>query len=205
VIGEAPKRYALRVPETDEHQYTQRLDDALALVASAFRTHIRKGSGVPYLTHLLQVMVTVGEHGGDEDQMIAALLHDYLEDIEPATGEEVEAQFGPRVRRLVEALSDSTTLPKPPWKERKLAYLEHLRDEPEDVKLISAADKLHNARSILRDLGEVGDALWDRFTGTKEQTLWYYRSIVVALGHDWDHPLVEELSVVVDAVHEEAE
>ena len=127
-------------------------------------------------------MVTVGEHGGDEDQMIAALLHDYLEDIEPATGEDVEAQFGPRVRRLVEALSDSTTLPKPPWKERKLAYLEHLRGEPEDVKLISAADKLHNARSILRDLGEVGEALWDRFTGTKEQTLWYYRELIGALG-----------------------
>lgn len=192
------------MPETHEQQYTKRLDDALALVASAFRTHIRKGSGVPYLTHLLQVMVTVGEHGGDEDQMIAALLHDYLEDIEAATGDDVEKRFGPRVRRLVEALSDSTTLPKPPWKDRKLAYLAHLRDEPEDVKLISAADKLHNARSILRDLGEVGDALWDRFTGTKEQTLWYYRELLVALAHEWDHPLIDELGVVIDAVHEEA-
>lgn len=200
----ADASYAPGVPETNEHQYSQRLDQALALVASAFRTHIRKGSGVPYLTHLLQVMVTVGEHGGDEDQMIAALLHDYLEDIEESTGEDVEKQFGPRVRRLVEALSDSTTLPKPPWKERKLAYLEHLRHEPEDVKLISAADKLHNARSILRDLGEVGDELWGRFTGTKEQTLWYYREIVVALGHEWDHPLVDELGVVIEAVHEEA-
>lgn len=192
------------MPETNEHQYTARLDEALALVASAFRTHIRKGSGVPYLTHLLQVMVTVGEHGGDEDQMIAALLHDYLEDIEAATGDEVEERFGPRVRGLVEALSDSTTLPKPPWKERKEAYLAHLRDEPEDVKLISAADKLHNARSILRDLGVVGEALWDRFTGTKEQTLWYYRALIGALEADWKHALVDELRVVIDEVHAKA-
>lgn len=197
-------RYARGVPETNEHQYTQRLDQALALAASSFRTHIRKGSGVPYLTHLLQVMVTVGEHHGDEDQMIAAVLHDYLEDIDGSTGEEVEERFGPRVRGLVEALSDSVTLPKPPWKERKEKYLAHLRDEPEDVKLISAADKLHNARSILRDLGVVGEELWDRFTGTKEQTLWYYRGVVEALAHDWDHALVVELRSVVDAIHQKA-
>ena len=192
------------MPANEREQYTPRLDDALQLAAAAFRKQVRKGSGIPYLMHLLQVMVTVGEHGGDEDQMIAAVLHDYLEDVPEATGEEVEARFGPRVRRLVEALSDTVETPKPPWEPRKVAYIEALRAEPPELKLISAADKLHNARSILRDLGELGDALWDRFTASKEQSLWYYRSVVDALAEGWSHPLVDELRAVVEAMHREA-
>jgi len=183
-----------------EPMYSERLDRAVALATDAFRTHYRKGSGVPYLTHLFQVMVTVGEYGGDEDQMIAALLHDYLEDVRDATGEELDERFGPRVRRLVEQLSDTTDYPKPPWRERKEVYLEKLRNEPEELKLISAADKLHNARSILRDLRTIGEELWERFTGKKEGSLWYYGAVVDALGEGWAHPILEELRETVAAV-----
>lgn len=183
-----------------EPMYSERLDRAVALVTEAFRTHYRKGSGVPYLTHLFQVMVTVGEYGGDEDQMIAALLHDYLEDVKGATGEELEERFGPRVRRLVEQLSDTTEHPKPPWRERKVTYLDELRYEPAELKLISASDKLHNARSILRDLHLIGEELWERFTGKKDGSLWYYEAVVDALGEGWSHPILEELRETVDAI-----
>ncbi|MAQ17144.1 MAG: phosphohydrolase [Sandaracinus sp.] len=184
----------------EEPRYSERLDEAVALATSAFRTHYRKGSGVPYLTHLFQVMVTVGEHGGDEEQMIAALLHDYLEDVPGATGDELEQRFGARVRRMVEALSDATEHPKPPWRERKERYLAELRDEPAEVKLVSAADKLHNARSIERDLHVVGEALWERFTGKKEGSLWYYGQVVDALAHQWEHRILGELRTTVATV-----
>jgi (p)ppGpp synthase/HD superfamily hydrolase len=182
--------------------YSSRLDDALAFAADAFRHKRRKGSDIPYLTHLLQVMVFVGENGGDEDQMIAAVLHDYLEDCEGATREILAARFGERVAGIVEALSDSThsNTPKPAWEPRKKAYVAKLAAEPPDVKLVSVSDKLHNARSIRRDLARVGDALWQRFTGTKDQTLWYYREVVAALGTNWSHPLLEELRTEVDGL-----
>lgn len=192
------------MPHAPRPQYTERLDAALALAADAFRMHVRKASGVPYLTHLLQVMVTVGEHGGDEDQMIAALLHDYLEDVVEADADALERHFGRRVRHMVEALSDTTEHPKPPWEERKSRYLARLADEPHDVKLVSAADKLHNARTTLRDLRREGEATWSRFNASKAQSLWYYRSVVDALAHGWEHLLVDELREVVEALHEAA-
>lgn len=187
-----------------EPRYSKRLDRALALAADAFREKVRKGSGIPYLTHLLQVMVTVGEHGGTEDQMIAAVLHDYLEDIKGASVDELRREFGDEVAAIVVALSDATTYPKPPWEERKQRYVAQVASEPPEVKLVSAADKLHNARSIRRDLATVGDAVWDRFTATREQTLWYYREMVAALSTGWDHPLLEELRREVDALHADA-
>jgi (p)ppGpp synthase/HD superfamily hydrolase len=177
--------------------YSERVDLGLAFVANAFRPRVRKGTQIPYLSHLLAVMVTVAEHGGDEDQLLAALLHDYLEDIEGAEARELETLFGPRVTRMVLALSDSVTHPKPPWDERKRRYLERLVREPADLKLVSAADKLHNARSLLRDYALVGEALWSRFSATREQTLWYYRSVLEALARDWQHPLLDELSDTV--------
>lgn len=178
--------------------YSERVDEALELVASAFRTHVRKGSNVPYLSHLLAVAALVAEHGGDEDQIIAALLHDYLEDVDGGACVEIEQRFGSRVAKLVLGLSDSTTKPKPPWEERKLRYLGLLRTESSELKLISAADKLHNALSLIRDHRAVGEVLWERFTPTREQTFWYYRSVVVALGDGWSHPLLDELTRAVD-------
>jgi (p)ppGpp synthase/HD superfamily hydrolase len=179
-------------------QYSERLDQALGLAAEAFRTHVRKGSGVPYLAHLLAVASSVADHGGDEEQIIAALLHDYLEDVDGASRDMLEARFGERVAELVLGLSDSTTHPKPPWEERKQTYLARLAGESADLKLISAADKLHNATAILRDHRAVGEVVWDRFSASREQTLWYYREVVVALGQGWSHPLLDELSVVVE-------
>ena len=146
---------------------TQRFADALAFTSEAFSHKVRKGSGVPYVVHLLYVTSLVGEAGGDEDQLIAALLHDYLEDIPGAKVEELEARFGARVARLVLALSDTVVQPKPPWLERKLAYLSHLVDEPEEVKLISVADKLHNCSSIVRDYKQLGEEIFQRFNAKR--------------------------------------
>lgn len=184
--------------------YSPRIDDALQFTADAFRAVARKGSRVPYLTHLLQVMVTVGEHGGDEDQLIAALLHDYLEDIPGADATMLRARFGERVVRMVEALSDATAQPKPPWEDRKRRYLQALAREPDEVKLISAADKLHNAASLDRDLSTLGAEVWSRFNAPMERSLWYYRAVVAALRHGWSHRIVDELEAVVRRIHERA-
>lgn len=181
--------------------YGKRMAQALAFAADAFAHRIRKGSGIPYLTHLLQVAVTVGEHGGDEEQMIAAVLHDYLEDIEGASVAELRDRFGDRVADLVQALSDSTTRPKPSWEERKVRYLAALRLEPAELKLISAADKLHNASSIVRDYLRTGAGVFDRFTATREQTLWYYREVVDALADGFEHAIVDELRAKVAELH----
>lgn len=184
--------------------YSRRLDDAVLFAMDAFRGKVRKGTDIPYVTHLLAVMCIVAEYGGGEDQLCAAVLHDYLEDIDGADPAVLEARFGPRVTRLVLALSDSTTQPKPPWRARKEAYLAALRDEPQELKLISAADKLHNCMSIRRDLEFVGPALWARFTGGRDGSLWYYREVVDALGHGWQHPLHERLRAEVRQLLTEA-
>lgn len=190
-----------RGPQVKPPCYSGKLDEALGLAADAFRDRRRKGTGIPYLSHLLQVMVWVAENGGDEEQMIAALLHDYLEDIEGSSAEALEQCFGPRVRRLVEALSDSQTHPKPPWRERKDLYLAHLERAPAEVKLVCACDKLHNARSILRDLETEGEALWDRFNAGRDETLWYYGAVLGALEAGWDHALIGFLREAVTAIH----
>ncbi len=192
-------------PHDPEPVYTERVEEALALAARAFRTKRRKGSEVPYLAHLLQVMVTVAEHGGDEDQLIAAVLHDYLEDVRGASVAELAATFGERVADLVMRLSDSFEPErKAPWEQRKRRYLRTLSGESSDLKLISAADKLHNAQSVRRDYGRVREAIWERFSATREQTLWYYRCAVFSLSTGWEHPVLDELSEVVRSLHAEA-
>lgn len=187
-----------------EPAYSRRLDEAIALAVDAFRHIRRKGTDIPYVTHLLSVTAFVGEYGGDEDQLIAAVLHDWLEDVDGADVGELERRFGPRVARLVSALTDATVRPKPPWRERKEAYLRHLRSEPPEVKLISAADKLHNCLCIRRDLATTGPALWSRFAGERAGTLWYYDAVVGALGDGWAHPLHSRLSDEVGALLQEA-
>jgi len=173
--------------------YSSRFDEAMALAVEAFRPVKRKATGVPYLSHLMQVCVTVTEFGGDEDLMIAALLHDYLEDIEGSSVQELERDFGARVAELVLALSDTTHRPKPPWRERKERYLSTLADKSEEVWLLCAADKLHNCRSLLRDHRAIGDEVFLRLAGKKDGTKWYYNAIVVALSARWSHPLLDEL------------
>lgn len=184
--------------------YSTKFDEAVALAVSAFRPVSRKSTGVPYITHLFAVTAIVGEYGGDEGQMIAALLHDYLEDIHGSSEEQLRVQFGDRVADMVVALSDTVVRPKPPWKDRKEKYLAVLADKHPDVKLISAADKLHNCGSIRRDLAENGPIIFERFRGRRDGTLWYYRRCVELLGDGWQHPLLEVLKVSVDGLLEEA-
>lgn len=182
--------------------YDDRVGEALKLAADAFASRTRKGSGVPYLTHLLSVTTLVLEHGGDSEQAAAAALHDYLEDIPGASTEDLEARFGARVARIVVALSDATDADhKAPWRERKERYLAHLREASGEVKLVSAADKLHNASSILADYAATGPSVFDRFTASRPQTLWYYREVHAALAHEWDHPLLARLRSAVDQLN----
>ena len=182
--------------------YGPRFEDALILAARSFRTVRRKASGIPYIAHLLWVTATVAEHGGDEDQLIAAVLHDYLEDVEGSSAAELERRFGDRATQMVQELRDTTTRPKPPWRERKVRYLAHLPHASPEVKLISAADKLHNILSCVHDYKTDGEALFDRFRGGREGTLWYFREVHWALGRGWPHPLVDELGVQVTLLHQ---
>jgi (p)ppGpp synthase/HD superfamily hydrolase len=156
----------------------ERFDQALLLASELHRTQVRKESNTPYVAHLLAVAALAIEHGADEDQAIAALLHDAVEDQggEP-TADRIRAAFGDRVHALVLALTDATVVPKPPWRARKEAYLAHLRDADPAALLVSACDKVHNARAIVEDHARVGAALWQRFSGGRDGTLWYYREL----------------------------
>ena len=157
---------------------SERFDRAFLLAAELHRTHTRKGSDTPYLAHLLAVTALAIEHGADEDQAIAALLHDAVEDQGGLpTLERIRVACGDRVAHLVEALSDATTMPKPPWRQRKDQYLAHLAVSSPDVLLISASDKVHNARSIVEDHAVVGARLWQIFSGGRDGTIWYYQSL----------------------------
>ncbi|HUS16948.1 MAG TPA: HD domain-containing protein [Chloroflexia bacterium] len=182
---------------------TARFEDALLTASRLHATQIRKGSGVPYIAHLLAVSALVLENGGDEDTAIAALLHDAVEDQGgTATREAIRAQFGERVAAIVDGCTDADVLPKPPWRARKEAYIAHLATAPRAVRLVSSADKLHNARSILADYRVLGDTLWERFTGGKAGTLWYYRALTTAYQAVEGTPLVAELDRVVSELEQ---
>lgn len=161
-------------------------------------TQTKKGSGVPYIAHLLGVASLVLEAGGDEDLAIAALLHDVVEDCGglPIL-KQVQRRFGKRVAHIVDGCTDSYTDPKPPWRQRKEQYLEKLRTEDDETRLVSAADKLYNARSILSDYRHLGEKLWQRFTGKREGTLWYYRALLQEFRQRAPNRLTEELEEVV--------
>jgi (p)ppGpp synthase/HD superfamily hydrolase len=185
-----------------EALYDARMDRALAFAADAFRARTRKETTVPYLSHLLAVTALVMENGGGPDECIAAVLHDYLEDIPGASLDELRASFGDEVSRIVLALSDTTDATnKAPWRERKDAYVARLRDADPGTKLVAACDKLHNARSVVLDQSRTGDAAFDRFSATKRETLWYYRAVLDALRAGWDARVLEELDAVVGDMH----
>ena len=178
-----------------------RFEEALVLATCLHADQTRKGTAIPYISHLLAVTAIVLEHGGNEDEAIAALLHDAIEDQGGATTrEEIRRQFGDRVVEIVDGCTDTDVMPKPPWRERKEAYLAHIIEATGSVRLVSAADKLHNARAILEDYRIIGEALWNRFNGGKEGTLWYYRSAVDALRKVGTTPLIEELDRVVSEI-----
>ncbi|MDQ1533795.1 MAG: hypothetical protein QOF28_1556 [Actinomycetota bacterium] len=160
-------------------------DRLIAGVREAVRLHAhqaRKGNDVPYISHLLAVAGLVLEHGGDEDQAIAALLHDGPEDQGgEATLAVIAERFGDRVGAIVAACSDTFETPKPPWRERKEAYVARLAEKGPDVWLVALADKVHNARTIVADLRELGPVSLDRFNGGHEGTLWYYGTLAAEL------------------------
>jgi (p)ppGpp synthase/HD superfamily hydrolase len=177
---------------------TDRFERALVYATQLHNNQIRKGSGVPYISHLLGVTAIVLEDGGDEDEAIAALLHDAIEDQGgAATREAIRQQFGDRVISIVDGCTDAEVIPKPPWKERKEKYIEKMRFASAEVRRVSLADKLHNARSILADWYREGDEVWNRFKGGKEGTLWYYRSFINVCLEAGSSFALEELDRVV--------
>jgi GTP pyrophosphokinase len=173
-------------------------DDALVYASQLHRDQLRKGGSIPYISHLLAVTAIVLEHGGTEDEAIAALLHDAVEDRGgPATREIILEEFGEAVVTIVDGCTDADTIPKPPWRERKEAYIAHVSDASPSVRLVSAADKLHNARAILADYQQLGDRLWCRFNGGRDGTLWYYRALADIFQEVESTPLTEELKRTV--------
>jgi (p)ppGpp synthase/HD superfamily hydrolase len=167
------KNNSLKPPELGP-----RLQRAFRYAAEKHAGQTRKQTAVPYLSHLMAVASLVLEAGGDEDLAIAALLHDVVEDCGgmPRLGE-ILKQFGPRVAKIVEGCSDCFGEPKPAWIERKKDYLLAVKHADADTRLVSASDKLHNVRTILADYREHGERIWERFTGKKDGTLWYYRAL----------------------------
>lgn len=178
-------------------QLGPRFREAFLFAAEKHATQVRKGTSVPYISHLMAVAALVLEAGGDEDQAIAALLHDVVEDCGGAPMlAEVRQRFGERVAHIVDGCTDTYTVPKPEWRQRKLDYLKHLEHADDDTRLISAADKLHNARTILTDLRLHGEPVFARFAGGRDGTLWYYRAVLDVL-RTRPNRLVSELELVV--------
>ena len=167
--------------DTDTPLLTDRFTEVTTYALDKHRSQIRKGSGVPYASHVLAVTAIVLEMGGTEDEAIAALLHDVVEDQGGAGAEaEIRAQFGDHVADMVRANSDTDQIPKPPWRARKEAYIAGVATKDIGAVRVSIADKLHNARMIVLDHRSVGDELWGRFSADGPQTLWYYESLLEA-------------------------
>lgn len=175
-----------------------RFEQALQYAAIVHAHQERKGSGIPYLAHLLGVASIALEHGATEDEAIGALLHDAGED---AGGDgritDIRLRFGDAVADVVVGCTDAVVIPKPPWRKRKEDYIAHVPNASASVRLVSASDKLHNSRAILSDFRQVGDTVWTRFKGGKDGTLWYYRSLVTAFRQAGNSPLIDELDRVV--------
>ena len=177
---------------------THRFEEALLYATRLHADQTRKGSAIPYISHLMAVAALTLEYGGGEDEAIAALLHDAIEDQGGAAARaEILRRFGARITEIVDGCTDTDESPKPPWRARKQKYIAHLRAASRSVRLVSACDKLHNARSLAKDYRHCGESLWTRFSGGREGTLWYYRAIVKALRSVEITPLVEELDRAV--------
>jgi GTP pyrophosphokinase len=183
--------------------FSPRFADALAYAAALHADQTRKVSGEPYMAHLLTVAAIVMENGGNEDESIAALLHDAVEDQGgQATLDEIGRRFGPMVAEIVAGCTDAFTKSdrKSPWRERKEKHIARLRDASGSVQLVVAADKLHNAQSLMREYRRRGESLWTFFHGGRDGTLWYYRAVTDVLLQAARTPLVEELDGAVKEV-----
>ena len=179
-------------------QLTERFNEVLQYAVRLHAGQVRKVSGEPYAAHLLGVTSLALDYGADEDEAIAALLHDAIEDQGgAAVGEEIGRRFGPAVLAIVRGCTDSDTMPKPPWQERKDSFLARLTHASPSIRLVVAADKLHNVRSLLRDYRGKSEAIWRHFKGGREKTMWYYRAVAEVLKISGTTPLVEELDRAV--------
>lgn len=178
---------------------TERFDRALTYASELHRSQTRKGSAVPYISHRLGVAALAIEAGADEDQAIAALLHDAVEDQGGLPQlEEIRRRFGKRVADIVEHCTDSFSDEKEEWQSRKNAYLTALPKKPADALLVVLADKTHNASCIVSDIAVHGDATWQRFTGGREGTLWYYSELARAFRTHTPGPRAERLASLVE-------
>lgn len=172
---------------------------AFLFAAEKHKDQPRKASTIPYIAHLMGVASLVLEAGGDEDLAIAALLHDVVEDCGGAPMlKEVRRRFGPRVAKVVDGCTDADVYPKPPWRGRKEKYLARLRNEDKETRLVSAADKLNNVRSILSDYRAIGESVWSRFSGGREGTLWYYRTLLDEFSQDQPNRITRDLGLAVN-------
>ncbi len=188
-VGSSPRR---------RNDPSRRFEEALLYATRVHASQKRNRTEIPYISHPLAVASLVMEAGGDEDQAIAGLLHDTAEDhggLDRIL--DIRKRFGDRVARIVEGCSDNLTMPAPPWRERKQRYLEHLRTAADDVVLVSVADKLHNARTVLADYRQIGDEVWERFQGGRDYVLWYLRELV-QIFLDRRAAMAEELQRVVE-------
>jgi (p)ppGpp synthase/HD superfamily hydrolase len=180
-----------------------RLERAFHYAAEKHKGQTRKQTPVPYLSHLMAVAALVLEAAGDEEMAIAAFLHDVVEDCGGMPRlREVRRQFGPRVARIVEGCTDSFGDPKPDWLERKTNYLKALKKADQDTRLVSAADKLHNVRTVLTDYRQQGEVIWGRFKGKREGTLWYYRAISDEFQRGKQNRITRELALAVAELEE---
>jgi (p)ppGpp synthase/HD superfamily hydrolase len=181
----------------DPANTTPRLAAAFAYAEQVHRGQTRKKTRAPALSHLMAVASLVLENGGDEDEAIAALLHDAPEDCQGAeTLREIDVRFGDRVAQIVLGCTDSLQSPKPPWQERKSHYIARLPAADESTLLVSLADKVHNVGSLVVGYRQLGEELWDRFSATRDQSLWYYESLLAVFQRAGIHrcaTLVEEL------------
>jgi (p)ppGpp synthase/HD superfamily hydrolase len=173
---------------------SSRFEAALAYAARIHSGQVRKGTEIPFVSHLLAVACIVLENGASEDEAIGALIHDAAEDAGgQARIDDIRGLFGERVAEIVEGCSDTFVTPKPLWLPRKEHHIAHLARASASVRLVVAADKLHNVRAMLRDHRAIGDALWSRFNASKADTVWYCRAVTEALRNGCPGPLLDEL------------
>src|SRR6266581_7570319 len=178
---------------------SEKFEEALVYATRAHGDQMRKKTGIPFIAHILGVAAIAMEYGANETEAIGALLHDAVEDCGGAKRlRDIERKFGKDVAKIVDGCTDTDQTPKPPWRDRKKAYVAHVRHAPMSTKLVSASDKLHNVRAILMDYRQEGEKLWSRFNAGKQGALWYYRALVNAFrGGKRIQPLVQELDRVL--------
>ena len=175
-----------------------KFEEALVYATRVHGGQLRKKTKIPYIGHLLGVCAIALEYGANEMEAIGALLHDAVEDCGgPERQREIDEKFGKEVGAIVAGCTDTDQTPKPPWRARKEKYIAHLKSASASTRLVSASDKLHNARAIVHNLREDGEEVWDRFTARKEGALWYYRSLVTAFREHGKSALIDELDRVV--------